>query len=63
MYKYLEKNNFDISKLYFGKMALEDVEKAVQMSPEFQPKLPSFFTLNKAKYAREIIKIGEKNLL
>ncbi len=62
-YKWLEKNNFDITRLYYGKIAAEDVSKAVAIDPHFKPALPSFFTTNPEKYAQEIKKIGEANEL
>ncbi|MEN8252856.1 MAG: tyrosine/phenylalanine carboxypeptidase domain-containing protein [Patescibacteria group bacterium] len=61
VFKYLEKNNFDITNLYFGKMALEDVGKAVELNPNFKPLLPSFFTLDREKYASEMRKVGKEN--
>jgi len=63
MFIYLLKNNFDISKLYFGKIALEDIDKAVQLSPSFKPILPIFFTSNKQKYAFDIEQIAKENNL
>jgi len=63
VYSWLKKNDFDISKLYFGKMALEDVDKAINLNPNFKPLLPSFFSLSKENYKKEILKIGEFNEL
>lgn len=63
VYKWLKRNNFDITGLYYGKIAAEDVVKAVEINPEFDPALPSFFTINPEKYAQEIKKIGEANEL
>jgi hypothetical protein len=63
VYRWLEKNNYDITSLYFGKSALSDAEKSLEMNPEFVPELPSFFSLNKEKYKQEIKKIGEYNEL
>lgn len=61
VYIWLQKNNFDITPLYFGKIAYEDVQKAVEINKKFQPKLPVFFSLNREKYSQEIKKIGEFN--
>ncbi len=58
---WLKNNNFDITNLYFGKLAKEDIDLALKLNPNFSPKLPSFFTLNKNKYADEIKKIGVFN--
>ncbi len=63
VYKWLEKNNFNITNLYFGKLALEDAAKAVELNPKFTPILPSFFTINPENYSQEIKKIGEVNEL
>ena len=61
VYNWLKKNNFDITDLYIGKLSTQDVEKAKNLNPNFQPVLPSFFSLSKEKYAQEIKKIGEFN--
>lgn len=58
---WLKKKNFDITNLYFGKIAKEDVKLALDLNPNFVPRLPSFFSLDKNKYANEINKIGEFN--
>ena len=63
VWHYLKQNNFDITNLYFGKMALEDVERAIKMNPNFEPLLPSFFVVNKMKYAEKIAQIGQINHL
>ncbi|GIK83605.1 MAG: hypothetical protein BroJett025_02270 [Patescibacteria group bacterium] len=63
VYGWLKKNNFDSTNLYFGKLALEDVEKAILLNPKFHPQLPSFLSLSKEKYAQEIKKIGDYNEL
>lgn len=61
VYHWLEKNNYDITNLYFGKIALEDVEKAKMLNQKFTPALPTFFSLSKERYAHEIKKIGDYN--
>lgn len=61
MWHWLRNNNYDITNLYFGKLAKEDVSLALKLNPNFSPKLPSFFTLSKLKYEREIEKIGVFN--
>ena len=63
VWSYLKNNNFDLTKLYFGKMSLEDVNKAVSMNPDFKPLLPSFYTLNKSEYVSKIKNIGKINFL
>src|SRR5579859_39452 len=56
---WLKKNNFDPTPLYFGKLDIRDVGKAIQLNPNFQPQLPTFFTLDPLKYMTEIQKIIE----
>ncbi|MDH5533089.1 MAG: flavohemoglobin expression-modulating QEGLA motif protein [Candidatus Pacebacteria bacterium] len=63
MWSYLNKNDFDINDIYFGKMSYEDIDKALEMNPEFKPLLPSFYVTNKKKYKEEMKKIGKVNLL
>jgi hypothetical protein len=60
---WLAQSNFDIRQLYWGKIACEDSRIAVDLDPDFQPLLPSFFTLNPEKYAQDMQKIGEANFL
>ncbi len=61
MYKWLEKHDFDLTYLYFGKLAARDIKKAQDLNPNFKPQLPSFFSLSPEKYAQEVKKIGEFN--
>ncbi len=61
VYHYLKNNNFDITNLYFGKLAIKDIPLALQLNPNFIPQLPSFFSLDRNKYAQEIQKIGKFN--
>jgi len=61
VYGWLSKHNFDITNLYFGKMSYKDTKKALDLNPNFIPQLPSFFSLNKEKYAKEIKAIGKFN--
>jgi hypothetical protein len=61
VWNWLNQHDYDITQLYFGKMALEDVDKVVRMNPNFNPLLPSFFVVDKDRYAQEIEKIGLEN--
>jgi len=63
IYKYLEKNNFDITKLYYGKIAHEDAEKVYQLNPNFRPLLPIFYTSNQEKYVTHLNEVAEINLI
>jgi hypothetical protein len=61
VWQWLKENDFDITNLYFGKMAKEDIDLALKLNPHFVPYLPSFFTLDQNKYADAINEIGEFN--
>jgi hypothetical protein len=63
VWQYLKKHNFDITNLYFGKMALEDIDKAVEINPNFKPLLPSFYVTDPAGYKQKMINVGKTNLL
>lgn len=63
MYNWLKNNEYDLTGLYFGKIAAKDVKKALELNPNFVPKLPSFFSISQKKYAAEIKKIGVFNEL
>lgn len=59
--KWLHNNEYDCSKLYLGKISLDDVERAVELSPDFEPQLPSFFITNKEKYAHTMQEVAAAN--
>ncbi|MBD3279385.1 MAG: DUF1704 domain-containing protein [Candidatus Pacebacteria bacterium] len=63
VWQYLQKHQFNPTTLYFGKMALEDIEKAIAMKPTFRPKLPRFFQRNRVGYRERLVKIGTINQL
>ena len=63
VWQYLKKHNFDITNLYFGKMALEDIDKAVKMNPDYKPLLPSFYVTDPDNYKQKMISIGKNNFL
>jgi len=63
MARWLRENNFDLTGLYFGKIAAEDVEKAKDLNPGFLPKLPIFYLADKDKYISDVKEIIEKNFL
>lgn len=62
VWTYLNKHNFNINDIYFGKMSYLDVDKALAMNPDFKPLLPSFYVTNKDKYKAEMKKIGQVNM-
>jgi hypothetical protein len=61
VYHWLKNNNFDLTKLYFGKIAAKDSNKVLELNPNFKPKLPVFFEENKTEYRQKITKIGTIN--
>lgn len=61
--QWLEAHNFEISDLYYGKIAVEDAGRAVELNPDFQPLLPSFYTTNPDEYAQRMHAIIAKNSL
>jgi hypothetical protein len=63
VWRWLKEHNFDPTDLYYGKMALEDVEKARELNPGFKPQMPSFFILDPEKYAQNLEEIGQWNEL
>jgi len=63
VYKWLQLHDGDITPLYFGKIALEDVHKAHSLNPHYQPILPSFFTTQPDKYRQLLDEIGYRNAI
>jgi hypothetical protein len=61
MWVWLTKNDYRLNELYFGKLAVEDIGKALELNPDFEPVLPSFYTLNTDQYAEQIAEIGKVN--
>jgi hypothetical protein len=61
--KYLQKNNYDPSLLYYGKLDLSDIEKAKKMNPEYNPILPKFYSDDPQNYKKKIKQIAKENLL
>lgn len=59
--EWLKTNDFTLEKLYYGKIALEDADKAVGLSLDYQPITPIFFQ-DKADYQRKISQIIDANL-
>lgn len=59
--RYLKRNNFDPTFLYYGKFSLQDKEKIKELSPNFQPVLPKFYLENPALYRQKIQSIIEQN--
>ena len=63
VWQWLSKKNFDVSDLYYGKLAMADVEKARRINPKFHLQLPSFFEIDHEKYRAQVEMIGKENML
>jgi hypothetical protein len=63
VWHWLNQHKFNIKPLYFGKLAIEDVSKARDMNPTFEPILPVFFRNYESEYAESISAIGIYNQL
>ena len=63
VWQWLVKHDFKLEPLYWGKIALDDVETAVQLNPSFSPQMPHFYFKNRDEYAQKIMKIGQVNQL
>ncbi len=63
VWRYLKSQDFNPTELYYGKLAYQDVDKARQLNPDYQPILPSFYLVDPEKYAAELAKIGRLNYL
>jgi hypothetical protein len=61
VWRWLEESEFDITPLYFGKLALGNIPQALEINPNFKPLLPSFFTLDPKAYAKKMQAIGKFN--
>ncbi len=61
VWRWLQQHEFDCTPLYLGKVALEDVPKAIALNPSYVPQLPLFFTKDRAKYTDSLLEIGKVN--
>lgn len=60
--KYLRKNNFDPSKLYYGKIDQKDIEKAEKIGVSGDLILPQVFKQNPESYKEKIKAVIKNNL-
>lgn len=60
---YLRKNDYNPSKIYYGKVDLADLNKVERISPNYQPLLPHFYTDNPVAYKKRVKEIAKANLL
>lgn len=61
--QWLHQNNYALEPLYFGKIAKEDTQKAIDLNPNYKPLLPSFYAADRDSYIEEIQTIGKINNL
>lgn len=59
---YLKKNNCDPSELYYGKLNLEDIDKAKKLNPLKNLILPELFTKDPELYKQSVLKMIKNNL-
>lgn len=60
---YLRKNNYDPSKLYYGKISWRDIQKAEKIGVKQELILPKLFTNNREKYMESVKTIAQANLI
>lgn len=58
VWHWLEQHQHNPTKLYYGKIAMEDLPIAEKLNPHFEPLLPSFYVIDPQKYAKEIHEVG-----
>jgi len=61
MARWLDRHNYDLTGLYFGKISSKDVGKARELNAGYLPKLPIFYLADKEKYISGIKEIIKKN--
>lgn len=61
--RFLTTHNFPVKELYFGKLAYQDIPKAVELNPGFQPLLPTFYTRDPAAYQEHIHTVARTNFI
>jgi len=63
MVRWLITHDCNITPLYYGKLAYQDIDKALSMNPGFKPQLPIFYESDPVKYAQSIHTIAEENYI
>jgi hypothetical protein len=61
--RFLIEKDFPLKELYFGKMSWQDVDRARELNPDFQPILPNFYTTDPAAYKERVLEIARANFL
>ena len=60
---FLINNNFPLKELYFGKLAYQDIDKALTLNPDFKPILPIFYTQDPTIYQERVREIAQINFI
>jgi hypothetical protein len=61
--KYLRSHQYNPSPLYYGKLAIQDLQKAQEMNPNYQPLLPKFYLDNPLAYRDKVKAIAKRNFI
>lgn len=61
--KYLRRQHYDPSPLYYGKLAYQDVKKAQKINPNYQALLPRFYTEDPQAYREKIQTLAKRNFI
>jgi len=61
--KYLRQHHYDPSPLYYGKLAIKDINKAIKINPQYQTILPKFYTENPQNYQEKVKEIAKRNFI
>lgn len=61
--RWLSKNGYNPTQLYYGKISLEDVPAVLELSGTFEPVLPVFYTESPKMYAERLKRMTKQNML
>ncbi len=61
--QYLHRHHYDPSLLYYGKLAIQDLQKAQKMNPHYQLILPKFYKDNPSAYQEKVATIAKRNFI
>jgi hypothetical protein len=63
VFRWLSQHDFDLEKLYIGKVSIEDLSKAWSLNPGYEPIVPAFYTQDKNAYKKKILEVMKLNKL
>lgn len=61
--KYLRTHHYNPTLLYYGKLAIKDINKAQKINPNFEAILPKFYTDNQELYQEKIKSLAKRNFI